>query len=82
MCDNIGTPKEERQNQMKLKELQSQLDTATDRLYAEVRTLQERQAELEKKANTLLVGLLFVTVSLITMIITVAWIASGRGTIG
>ena len=82
MCDNIGTPKEERQNQMKLKELQTQLDTATDRLYAEVRTLQERQAELEKKANTLLVGLLFVTVSLITMIITVAWIAGGRGTIG
>ena len=82
MCDNIGTPKEERQNQMKLKELQSQLDTATDRLYAEVRTLQERQAELEKKANTLLVGLLFVTVSLLTMIITVAWVVGGRGTIG
>tara|TARA_R110002020_G_scaffold322026_1_gene537875 strand:+ start:157 stop:405 length:249 start_codon:yes stop_codon:yes gene_type:complete len=82
MCDNIGTPKEERQNQMKLKELESQLDTATDRLYAEVRTLQERQAELEKKANTLFVGLLFVTVSLITMIITVALVAGGRGTIG
>ena len=67
---------------MKLKELESQLDTATDRLYAEVRTLQERQAELEKKANTLFVGLLFVTVSLITMIITVALVAGGRGTIG
>ena len=58
------------------KQVRGQISRATDRLYAEIRTLQERQAELEKKANTLLIGLIITAAAASGMSVTVAWFLS------
>lgn len=58
------------------KDIRGQVARANGRLYAEIRTLQERQADLEKKANTLLVGLLITAAAASGMSVTVAWFLS------
>jgi len=58
------------------KDIRGQVARANTRLYAEIRTLQERQADLEKKANTLLVGLLITAAAASGMSVTVAWFLS------
>ena len=58
------------------RQIRGQISRATDRLYAEIRTLQERQAELEKKANTLLIGLMITAAAASGMSIAVAWFLS------
>ena len=58
------------------KDIRGQVARANTRLYAEIRTLQERQADHEKKANTLLVGLLITAAAASGMSVTVAWFLS------
>lgn len=58
------------------KDIRGQVARANTRLYAEIRTLQERQAELEKKANTLLIGLMITAAAASGMSVTVAWFLS------
>jgi|TARA_B100001964_G_scaffold175324_1_gene193087 hypothetical protein len=58
------------------KGIRGQVARANTRLYAEIRTLQERQAELEKKANTLLIGLMITAAAASGMSIAVAWFLS------
>ena len=58
------------------KDIRGQVARANTRLYAEIRTLQERQAELEKKANTLLIGLIITAAAASGMSVTVAWFLS------